>query len=269
MYQVTLQSAEKDPDTLAEIYLALGAMSVCVQDNSLCILASKASWFKQVGLTQKPTRLKKSDWEYQHELCTDTQTLIPGVLIQSAHTKTHSKQNALETIILDLRGAFGDGAHPTTRLCAHFLSEIVTQENPQSLIDIGTGTGVLAILASKYSIPTVHAFDYDPISVTRTKRNIRLNKTPIDVWQGDIHLEKSKQKYDIVIANLQTHLIESNLTQLKQYLNPQGCLIVSGVSIQWKNEMELRFQKENLMLIESRIQKDWCGFILKAQGHPQ
>jgi len=267
MFQIQLKVSSNEANLLADIYLNLGALSACLQKNNnttqtLTLLAEKASWFKAVGIHEKLQRLKKSDWEYKHELSVSTLPFISGVVVESAHapTLTHPKNTLV--LKMDLRGAFGDGAHPSSQLCGQLLTENLDLSLHHSLVDIGTGTGILALLATKLGLKTVNAFDFEPTSVKRAKQNAKLNKAKIKLWQGDVLSDTPPQPYDIVIANLHSDLIERSLPQLKQWLAPKGLLILSGISQQWKNHLKNHLTQNKFTVIKEKELNGWIGYLV-------
>ncbi len=139
---------------------------------------------------------------------------------------------------MDPRDAFGSGTHPTTQLCLvaleSYLTTIATHKRPAlSLLDVGTGTGVLAILASKRGLTQVHAIDIDADSIRQTLTNATLNQCPnITVEQADILTlsPSTTDTYDIIVANVITTVLLEALPQLPQALKPNGHLILSGMS---------------------------------------
>ena len=100
-------------------------------------------------------------------------------------------------VVIDPGRAFGTGAHATTRLCLHFLLEL----ERGSVLDIGCGSGVLAIAAAKLGFSPAKAVDHDPLAVEATMRNAALNGVEIDVRRGDA-LERPLPSSHVAVANI-------------------------------------------------------------------
>lgn len=270
-YQVSFSTQATLSETLADTYLDLGAQSVFIEVqvgdpslHQLTVMAATKAWFKSAGILAVPVRLQKSQWEYQHEQSVVTQELISGVRVRSVHAASDDGELPVPyEILLDLRGAFGDGAHPTTQLCAQFLKELMETHRIDSVVDMGTGTGVLAILASKLGAELVHAFDFDPVAVKRTRRNVRLNMSAIKVWQGDVLLDIPAQSYTCVLANLHSELLSQSMAKLSAWVAEGSFLIVSGVYHQWRDEILGRLTSEGFLLVEERPLTEWTGFLLQ------
>jgi ribosomal protein L11 methyltransferase len=163
-------------------------------------------------------------------------------------------------ITLDLRGAFGTGNHPTTQLCAEVLTLLLTKHAIQSVCDIGTGTGILSILAAKLGIKTIHGFDIDPLSVKRAKANNRINSTGCKFWKNNILKDTTQKKYDLIVANLQTEILSEALNQITALISPQGWLILSGISSQWQEEMAKKIKALNPISLDIKEKDGWCAF---------
>ena len=116
------------------------------------------------------------------------------------------------TLYINPSLAFGTGAHPTTKIAARLLSKVCSGK---SILDVGTGSGILAIAASMDGALHIDAFDIDPMSLDNCLENIKNNNcSNIDAWTGDIADIKDKT-YDIVCANI----ISSVLLAIKDDVN--------------------------------------------------
>lgn len=116
------------------------------------------------------------------------------------------------TLYINPSLAFGTGAHPTTKIAARLLSKVCSGK---SILDVGTGSGILAIAASMNGAKHIDAFDIDPMSLDNCLENIKNNNcSNIDAWTGDIADIKDKS-YDIVCANI----ISSVLLAIKDNVN--------------------------------------------------
>ncbi len=161
------------------------------------------------------------------------------------------------TLYINPSLAFGTGAHPTTKIAARLLSKVCSGK---SILDVGTGSGILAIAASMDGAKHIDAFDIDPMSLDNCLENIKNNNcSNIDAWTGDIADIKDKS-YDIVCANI----ISSVLLVLKDNINrlTTEYVIYSGIL-----ESEFDNIKDELCKgyqIDERITiNEWTGVRLK------
>jgi len=147
--------------------------------------------------------------------------------------KSHSLPISGKIVIfLDPRSAFGTGGHGTTEGCLTALEKFI--KGSETVLDVGTGTGILAIAARKLGAGRVTAIDIDPAACAETMKNIALNEIDdgIDVIEGGI--EAAKDHYNVVTANLRTPLLVELMDRLTERLAGSGVAIFSGIL-----EMEL------------------------------
>lgn len=130
---------------------------------------------------------------------------------------------------IDPKMSFGTGYHETTRLMLRALPEIV--EKNDTIIDAGTGSGILSIAAIKLGAERVFAFDIDEWSISNTKENIQLNEVEpnITVEKGSAEVIPEGAKADVVLANIEKNTIMTLLDDLKKVLKGGGHLLLSGL----------------------------------------
>ncbi len=156
-------------------------------------------------------------------------------------------------IMVDPGMAFGTGTHETTQLVAEFLFEVVQKQKPQSLLDVGTGTGILAILAKQLEIAKVSATEIEADSRRVAKENFELNKTG-DIELDERQVENLDDKFDVVCANIIDGVLVRIQDSLKARLNPGGWLIVSGIITEREKDFLAGFKADWL---ERRQKGDW------------
>ncbi|MFT8317555.1 MAG: 50S ribosomal protein L11 methyltransferase [Sporolactobacillus sp.] len=164
-------------------------------------------------------------------------------------------------IELDPGMAFGTGTHPTTVLCIEALESVITTD--VRVLDIGTGTGVLAIAAAKLGAESVLGVDLDEVAVQSAKLNVKLNKVQDRVLIRRNDLIKSlKPGYDVIVGNLLAELvIRLAAAQVDDLLNPGGKLIVSGIIRTKKDQVSAALTSAGLTLMETREREDWVCLV--------
>jgi ribosomal protein L11 methyltransferase len=125
-------------------------------------------------------------------------------------------------VVIEPALAFGTGGHPTTRLCLELLVELRLQLGAASVLDVGCGSGVLAIAASLLGYRPVRALDVDPAAVAETRRNAVANETPVDVSLADA-LAEDLPFADVAVANIARDTVEALAPRLRCRL-----LVASG-----------------------------------------
>jgi len=164
-------------------------------------------------------------------------------------------------VVLDPGLSFGTGQHPTTAFC---LKELVRARNArpnQSLLDIGTGSGILAIAAAKLGFVPVQAFDMDPESVRIATKNARCNKVHdrIQFRQADLTRlpRQSPTRFDVVCANLLSDLLVSEKRRLLNLVKRDGVLILAGILNREFSDLNSQFTSAGAQPLHTRCEGEW------------
>lgn len=179
--------------------------------------------FTQFTITSE--RIEGRDWNEEWEKNYFKPIVIEGrcVIHSSFH---HDVPHAEYDIVIDPKMAFGTGHHHTTsRMTAWLLQEDLAG---RSLIDMGTGTGILAILASMRGAEPVTGVEIDPDAWGNAVENARLNHRDINMVCGDASALASMQPADFFLANINRNIILSDLGNYVQALRPGGVMLLSG-----------------------------------------
>jgi ribosomal protein L11 methyltransferase len=168
-------------------------------------------------------------------------------------------------IEIDPGMAFGTGTHETTRGCLEMLEKYW---DGGSLLDVGTGTGILAIAAIKLRPGSrVDGFDVDPEAVEVALENAAINRVA-----DEIEIEVNKlssyhgQDFDVVLANLTADVIVPLAPEFPQVLKPQGVLIVSGILSEQADDVRAALQSHNLSVIETKPDGEWVTMALRRES---
>ena len=172
------------------------------------------------------------------------------------HPQWVEPQDEKVNILINPALAFGSGHHETTNTCLQAISKYVKQDN--SLIDVGTGSGILAIAASKIGA-NVDICDTDPVSITNANENFELNNAKYnEAWEGSAL--KTKKQYDIVVANIVADVLVIIKNDLKKILKDDGILIISGILDKYEDKITKKYKE---FIIKEKIQKnEWITFVL-------
>lgn len=195
-------------------------------------------------------------WQkYYHPLrVTNRLTIVPE------WEQYHRESPDEKLIILDPGMAFGTGTHPTTQLMLEALEIIV--RGGESMIDVGTGSGVLSIAAKHLGAGVVTAYDIDEVAVRSAKRNLALNPVAADVKVGvNSLLDGVHTQVDLIVANILAEIIVPLVPQAMDNLRPGGHFLVSGI-IKDKAELVRRTLIDAGFIIDQQLRmKDWYGMI--------
>lgn len=165
-------------------------------------------------------------------------------------------------ITLDPGMAFGTGTHPTTRLTLQALE--IFLRGGETVLDVGTGSGVLSIASKHFGAKEVYAYDLDEVAVRSAQENMDLNPVAKDVQVAANDLLKGIEiKADLIVANILADIILLLVADAYRLLKPGGHLIVSGI-IEDKKELVLEAMTAQGFVVEQIFQqKDWYAIILK------
>ena len=164
-----------------------------------------------------------------------------------------------ETVVLmDPGMAFGTGTHETTRLCAGFVEKYTTEGC--SVLDVGCGSGILAIAAAKVGAGTCFACDIDPVAVRVAKENTELNSTPnVKCAVSDLlkQVEKVDGGYNVIVANIVADIIIRLAPDVGEYLADGGVFIVSGIIEERADEVLTALDAAGYKVEDERYENGW------------
>ncbi|HWD93359.1 MAG TPA: 50S ribosomal protein L11 methyltransferase [Verrucomicrobiae bacterium] len=208
-------------------------------------------------------KIRREDWAESWKRHFKPIEIGAALLIKPSWSKRPPKKGQA-VIVLDPGLSFGTGQHPTTSFCLQQLatrSSLITRHAALSLLDIGSGSGILAIAAAKLGYAPVDAFDFDPEAVRIARENARKNRVlrKIHLTRGDVTkltLRRNKQ-YDLICANLISTLLVAERARILGRLKTTGVLVLAGIL---KNEfasVQRVYESAGLRLIASRAEKEW------------
>lgn len=168
-------------------------------------------------------------------------------------------------VILDPGMAFGTGLHPTTQMCLQALEKHLVPGT--RVLDLGTGSGILAIAAAKLGAGSVLALDNDPLAVRVAQANVQANRVQevVNVELGS--LDKATGKFDLVLVNILAQVIIEMAEQgLADRLQPGGLLVAAGFVEDQEAGVRKALQAQGVGIVERRQEKDWVSLICRASG---
>lgn len=235
--------------------------SEALSSNELIELKNELIYLKRFGFNPEPVivtvgQVNEEDWAdawkaYYHPL------KIGEIYIQPSWIEK-PKEDSESKIVIDLDPgmAFGAGTHLTTAMCIEFLQALNLKN--KELWDVGTGSGILAIVAAKLGA-TVQAVDIDPVAVRVAQENRDLNGVDFLVKEGS--LEDLIGKPEIIVANIIADIIGPMFPQVYTALEPGGFFIAAGI-IEDRDEEIISLGHEAGFILLRRVQKgEWVNYL--------
>lgn len=165
-------------------------------------------------------------------------------------------------IVITPKMSFGTGHHATTQLVIQQMQSL--DFTNKSVFDFGTGTGILAILAEMLGATEVIATDNDKWSIENSIENVQRNDCQaVQVADTDITALNPDKQFDIILANINRHVLLAYMPQIKALLKPDGQLIISGILQEDIPVMQTSFETNHLQAVKTTTAKNWVSILLQ------
>jgi ribosomal protein L11 methyltransferase len=191
------------------------------------------------------------------------------LIIHSTRKDNRARRPVVYRLIIPAAGAFGTGEHPTTVMCLRLLEKISRPMPPGwSMLDAGTGSGILALAARRFGARNVVAIDNDPRAIAIAESNARLNRIDGIRFQiADAIKQKTRRRFDVIVANLFSELLIEGIPSWRPQLKNSGFFILSGILRDQEKGMSRALRANRIVVEEIRRRGKWialCGRV--AQG---
>ncbi len=208
------------------------------------------------------SKVKREDWAESWKRHFKPIEIGRALLIKPSWEKKKPKRGQA-LVVLDPGLSFGTGQHATTSYCLEQLADFRRAGAKQNLLDVGCGSGILAISAAKLGYAPVKAFDFDPESVRVAKANCVVNDVAVQVKPTRADLTKlpakSAAKFDMICANLLYDLLLSDGQKLIARLKPGGRLVLAGILTSQFPKVLKQYERWGMTLTSSRVEKEWMS----------
>ncbi|MBM4166271.1 MAG: 50S ribosomal protein L11 methyltransferase [Ignavibacteria bacterium] len=203
--------------------------------------------------------IENQDWNKEWENSIEPILATEKIIIRPSW-KEIENTNGKIVITIDPKMSFGTGHHETTRLMLQLAEKYVQQND--FVLDLGTGTGILAIAAIKLGAKKCIAVDNDEWSIENTKENVTLNNVgqQISVQLGTLESVK-ENNFDAILANIQSSIILPILPQMISSIKPNGKILLSGLLRDERENILSAFAKNSLNVIEEVSENEWIAFV--------
>jgi ribosomal protein L11 methyltransferase len=240
-------------------------------------LALGLEHIESCGLRTQPGKKKLEhvrweDWAESWKRHFQPISIGGALLIKPGWSKKRAEKGQ-SVVVLDPGLSFGTGQHATTAFCLRQLVRCRRSGQAQSFLDMGTGSGILAIAAAKLRYGPVDAFDFDPEAVRIARDNALRNEVrPVSApdrkaaHSGQVHIFRQdvarlplnpKGRYSLICANLISNLLLAERKRIAAHVASDGMLVLAGILREEFDSIQLAYEKLGLKLVASRAEKEW------------
>ncbi|MFN4150494.1 MAG: 50S ribosomal protein L11 methyltransferase [Candidatus Sericytochromatia bacterium] len=203
--------------------------------------------------------IKEEDWANSWKQYFHVLRVGEKLVIKPLWEDYEPKEDDL-VINIDPGMAFGTGAHPSTQLCMEEIERIFSSKEfdreTYNILDLGTGSGILAITLNLLGYKKITAVDIDPVAVKASKENFTMNNMlHIDLFQGV--LDDCNDQYDFIAGNILAEIIESLAVGISQKLKKGGLFMGSGIINHKEKDVIKALTDAGLTFIDKKYQGDW------------
>jgi ribosomal protein L11 methyltransferase len=279
--QLTVQISRANVDALASFLMERGSPGVIIKNNGLEAFFTSAD--DHAGLRREISRfageiarmsargskprlrwktIRPQSWENAWKRFIKPRRVGKGFWVTPPWIEAPNFRRR-RVITIEPGMAFGTGAHATTRSCMELI-EWAAERLPArfSALDVGTGSGILAITVSLLGAGVVHAIDHDPIAIGVARDNLRANSVQRGVRLSSAELSAVPDKFDLVAANLTAETILDLAGELENKLHAKGFLILSGILHDKAAPIRRRFAGR-FRIVKQKRSREWLTLLLQ------
>ena len=228
-------------------------------------LQRRLQLLRDAGINPGPAKiqfkkLQRQDWAESWKKHFKPIQIGQALLIKPSWSQIRARSGQA-CVVLDPGLSFGTGQHATTLFCLEQIVRCRRADQRQSFLDVGTGSGILAIAAAKLGYSPIQAFDFDPESVRVSRINADQNHVLDRVRAVRRDLTKqprqSKMRFDLVCANLIYDLLLSERERIVNRLAPAGSLILAGILKTQFAQVQAAYEQLGMTLKRTKAGKEW------------
>jgi ribosomal protein L11 methyltransferase len=220
---------------------------------------------RDCGLDTKPGRisfrkLRRADWAESWKRHFKPIAIGSALLLKPSWSRRRARPGQ-NVVVLDPGLSFGTGQHPTTRFCLEQLTAARKRDSNESFLDIGAGSGILAIAAAKLGYHPVEALDFDPDAVRTAQANAARNSVA-----GKVRIRrqdlcglplKPRRQFDVIAANLIADLLLAQKARILARLSPGGTVVLAGILRAQFPAVRRAYEAAGLRLAAHAAQREW------------
>ena len=234
-----------------------------IQDCGLNIGPARIAW----------RRVKAADWRESWKRHFRPMLIGRSLLVRPSWSRRRPEAGQKE-LVLDPGLSFGTGQHPTTGFCLAEIVRLRPRKGRAALLDVGTGSGILALAAAQLGYAPVRGFDFDPEAIEVARRNAANNRLveKVILVRGDVARlsPRPRRRYDVVTANLTSDLLVKHAANLVAQVVPGGALVLAGILAEEFPAVRRTFEALGARPLRSQHRREWQSgsFRLPSVGTP-
>ena len=207
--------------------------------------------------------IEDKNWNELWEKSREVIRVSDRIVIKPTFKEYSAKQNEI-VLTIDPKMSFGTGEHQTTKLILKLLEKYVTQGI--KVLDVGSGTGILAIASVKLGASRAIAVDFDEICLDNCKENCILNSVEdsVKILTGEI-ADVNETGFDLILANIQKNVILETAEKIKTKLKPKGVVILSGLLESDKSAIEKKYHSLGYKTEQIEQMDEWIAIVFNLK----
>ena len=264
-----------NPELVSGILWTLDINGIEENEQSLTVYSQKENLENQLeslmqnavksGLIEKyelvAGEIENKNWNEEWEKNLNVIEITENIVIKPTFRNYDDGEGKL-VIEIDPKMSFGTGEHETTRLMIELIEKHLRKGD--KVLDVGSGTGALAIIAVKLGAESAVAVDTDEWCFVNGKENAEINKVAdkIKFVHGDVN-SVAESEFDLVLANINTHILLNYVKEIAAKVKRGGKLILSGILNTDEEKISGSYEKHNLKLIERTRKNEWSALVFE------
>ncbi|QJW92030.1 50S ribosomal protein L11 methyltransferase [Spirosoma taeanense] len=219
-----------------------------------------AKYADQTAIAYEVSSLEKRNWNAEWERDYESIEVANSVRVRASFHQPDARFRY--DIVINPKMSFGTGHHETTAMMLE--QQLSLDFTGKTVLDVGSGTGILAILAAKMGAQSVLAFDIEEWAVENARENAELNACPqVTVLQGTIADVDSSNRYDVILANINRNVLLAEIPAYVGLLNSAGYLLVSGFYEHDAADIQQKAIETGLTLIQDMAIREWTSLLFQ------
>ena len=278
--ELKLNIPQKKMEDISAYLFAQGCEGINITDEDILIYFNQFRWSNEIKLALidyirefvplftprdiHVVRFADQDWNKKWKEYFKPIRISQRIVVKPPWGSYREKTDDI-IVTINPQMAFGTGHHESTQLMIAAMEKWVKEG--MDILDVGTGSGILAIIADKLGAGSVMAFDNDPDALKNAFENAQLNGVPDKVrfFLASPEMLHSSE-YDLVLANINRNVLIRYAELFSEFLKTDGKLIISGLLLSDEPKMLKEYQKAGFVLIQKKAIKGWLLLVLELRN---